>query len=185
MPISGTLLLNGTALANGAILTQQQIDQGGLTYVHNGSEPTDNDVFVFQVTDGTTTLNSRVFNININPVNDAPVLVSNTGLLLAGNTPSLTVIGSDLLLVTDVDNTTAQLTYTVTAVPNPIVGLLRLNGTQLSAGGTFTQADIDSGSLSFDYLGNGSGEVFQFTVSDGGVGGTLSNAYFYINFNYA
>ncbi|XGW00223.1 MAG: cadherin-like domain-containing protein [Leptolyngbya sp. BL-A-14] len=185
VPISGTLLLNGTALANGATLTQQQIDQGALTYVHNGSEPTGNDIFVFQVTDGTTTLNSRVFNINVNPVNDAPVLVSNTGLLLAGDAPSLTVIGSDLLQVTDVDNTTAQLTYTLTAVPNPTVGILRLNGTQISAGGTFTQADIDSGSLSFDYLGNGSGEVFQFTVSDGGAGGTLSNAYFYINFNYA
>ena len=185
VPISGTLLLNGAALANGATLTQQQIDQGALTYVHNGSEPTGNDIFVFQVTDGTTTLNSRVFNINVNPINDAPVLVSNTGLLLAGDAPSLTVIGSDLLQVTDVDNTTAQLTYTLTSVPNPTVGILQLNGTPISAGGIFTQADIDSGSFSFDYLGNGSDEAFQFTVSDGGSGGTLSNAYFYIKFNYA
>ncbi|MBW4468975.1 MAG: pre-peptidase C-terminal domain-containing protein [Stenomitos rutilans HA7619-LM2] len=185
VPISGTLFLNGTALANGATLTQQQIDQGALTYVHNGSEPSGNDIFVFQVSDGTTTLSSRVFNINVNPVNDPPVLVNNTGLLLAGNTPSLTVIGSDLLQVSDVDNTTAQLTYTLTSVPNPTVGILRLNGTQINAGGTFTQADIDSGNLSFDYLGNGSGETFQFTVSDGGAGGTLSNAFFYINFNYS
>ncbi|WP_181357624.1 cadherin-like domain-containing protein [Stenomitos frigidus] len=185
VPIYGTLFLNGVALAANAIVTQQQIDQGGLTYVHNGSEPSGNDVFVFQVSDGTTTISSRVFNININPVNDAPVLASNTGLLLAGNTPSLTVIGSDLLQVTDVDNTTAQLTYTLTSVPNPTVGALRLNGRQISAGQSFTQADIDSGNVSFDYLGNGSGETFQFTVSDGGVGGTLSNAFFYINFSYS
>ncbi|MBW4692809.1 MAG: FG-GAP repeat protein [Lyngbya sp. HA4199-MV5] len=185
VPIYGTLFLNGTALAANATVTQQQIDQGALTYVHNGSEPNGNDVLIFNVSDGTTTLSNRVFNINVNPVNDPPVLVSNTGLLLAGDAPSLTVIGSDLLQVTDVDNTTAQLTYTLTSVPNPTVGILRLNGTQINAGGTFTQADIDSGNLSFDYLGNGSGETFQFTVSDGGVGGTLSNAFFYINFSYS
>jgi len=185
VPVSGTLFLNGTALAAGATVTQQQIDQGALTYRHNGSEPSGNDIFVFQVSDGTTTLGSRVFNINVNPVNDPPVLVSNTGLLLAGDAPSLTVIGSDLLQVTDVDTPTAQLTYTLTSVPNPTVGLLKLNGSQISAGQSFTQADIDSGNLSFDYIGNGSGETFQFTVSDGGVGGTLSNAFFYINFSYS
>ena len=185
VPVSGVLLLNGTTLSAGAVVTQQQIDQGSLTYVHNGSEPTGNDVFVFRVSDGTITLPDRVFNININPVNDAPTLVSNTGLLLAGETPSLTVISNDLLQVSDVDNTTAQLTYTLTSVPNPTVGILRLNGTQVTAGGTFTQADIDSGSLSFDYFGNGSGETFQFSVSDGGTGGTLSNGFFYINFSYS
>ncbi|MBW4580055.1 MAG: pre-peptidase C-terminal domain-containing protein [Tildeniella nuda ZEHNDER 1965/U140] len=185
VPISGTLFLNGAALVGGATVTQQQIDQGALTYVHNGGEPNGNDAFFFQVSDGTTTLNTRIFNINVNPVNDAPVLVSNTGLLLAGDVPSLTVIGSDLLQVTDVDNTTAQLTYTLTSVPNPTVGVLRLNGNQVSAGQAFTQADIDSGNLSFDYIGNGSSETFQFTVSDGGVGGTLSNAFFYINFSYS
>ncbi|XHX80206.1 MAG: cadherin-like domain-containing protein [Stenomitos frigidus ULC029] len=185
VPVSGVLLLNGTALSAGAIVTQQQIDQGSLTYVHNGSEPTGNDVFVFRVSDGTITSPDRVFNININPVNDPPTLVSNTGLLLAGETPSLTLISNDLLQVSDVDNTTAQLTYTLTSVPNPTVGILRLNGAQVTAGGTFTQADIDSGSLSFDYLGNGSSETFQFTVSDGGTGGTLSNAFFNINFSYS
>ena len=184
VPLYGTLLLNGTALGANAVVTQQQIDQGALTYVHNGSETT-SDVFIFHVSDGTATLADRIFNININPVNDPPVLVSNTGLIVAGNSPSLTVIGSDLLQVTDVDNTTSQLTYTLTSVPNPNVGVLRLNGVQLTSGQTFTQADIDSGNLSFDYLGNGSSEVFQFTVSDGGVGGTLSNAFFYINFNYS
>lgn len=185
VPVSGVLLLNGTALSAGAIVTQQQIDQGALTYVHNGSEPTGNDVFVFRVSDGAITLPDRVFNININPVNDPPVLVSNTGLLLAGDAPSLTVISNDLLQVSDVDNTTAQLTYTLTSVPNPTVGILRLNGTQVTAGGAFTQADINSGSLSFDYFGNGSGETFQFSVSDGGTGGTLSNGFFYINFSYS
>jgi hypothetical protein len=95
VPVAGVLLLNGTTLGAGAIVTQQQIDQGALTYVHNGSEPTGNDIFVFRVSDGAITLADRVFNININPVNDPPVLVSNTGLLLAGEAPSLTVIGSD------------------------------------------------------------------------------------------
>lgn len=179
-PVFGTLRLGNTSLGSGATFTQQDIDNGLVTYEQNGSETT-SDVFVFRVSDGTTTLSDRVFNINITPVDDLPVLVTNAGISVASDSPSVTQISNAELLVTDVDNTNQEIIYTLRS-PLPTSGSLQLNGATLAVGSTFTQADIDSGNLSFVYSGSGGVDTsFQFGVSDG-AGGTLSDDFFYISF---
>ncbi|MGI0487175.1 cadherin-like domain-containing protein [Pantanalinema rosaneae CENA516] len=182
-PVFGTLRRSGVVLSANDVFSQQDIDNGLITYQHNGSEDL-SDVFVFQVSDGIAPAINRIFNITVNPVNDAPVLVNNTGISLDASTVSVTEINNSQLLVTDVDNTTAQLVYTVRSLPS--AGTLRRNGGVLNVGQTFTQADIDAGIITYDYPGFGGSDTnFQFEVSDGGPGGTLSIAFFDISFFFS
>lgn len=182
-PVFGTLRRAGVILSANDVFTQQDIDNGSITYQHNGSEDL-SDVFVFQVSDGIAPAINRIFNITVNPVNDAPVLVTNTGISLDSGLASVTEINSSQLQVTDVDSPATSLRYTVRSLPS--TGTLRLNGTVLNVGQTFTQADIDSGSITYDYPGFGGSDTnFQFEVSDGGPGGTLSTAFFDISFFFS
>ena len=83
---------------------------------------------------------------------------------------STLVINSDLLRATDVDNTPAELIYTVTDIPDS--GALRFNGAMLSQGGTFTQADINNNFVSYVHNGmNTNSDSFNFTLIDGGQDG--------------
>ena len=71
-------------------------------------------------------------------LNDNQVLSTNTGItIVEGDSEA---INNTELEVTDVDNTAAELVYTLTLVP--INGLLKLDGVTLSVDDTFTQADI-------------------------------------------
>ena len=73
---------------------------------------------------------------------------------------------------TDVDNTSDQLVYTLDTAPAN--GTLYNNGVALSAGGSFTQADIDAGLITYDHDGSQtSSDAFAFTVDDG-AGATTS-----------
>jgi hypothetical protein len=63
-----TLALNGT-------FTQEDINLGRISYVHNGSETT-SDAFRFSVSDGITTLPNNIFTFTVTPVNDAPTVVN-------------------------------------------------------------------------------------------------------------
>ncbi|MEZ5031610.1 MAG: M12 family metallo-peptidase [Saprospiraceae bacterium] len=93
-----------------------------------------------------------------------PFLVKkDTMNLLPGATK---VLSSDLLLTEDQDNTPAELIYTLVQVPAH--GLLRLNGILLTAGATFTQADIDQENLTYEDTSQAEGlDGFLFTVQDG------------------
>ena len=103
------------------------------------------------------------------PVNNPPVLAVNTGINVAEG--GLVSIGNSSLEVTDADPGDV-LTYTVTAGPS---------AGNLSLGTSFTQDQIDGGSLS--YTQNGSevtSDSFSFTVSDG-QGGTIGSTVFTFN----
>ncbi len=82
-----------------------------------------------------------------------------------------------MLSVADVDTLANNLVYRVTA--RPTAGFLLLSGSALGVGGTFTQADIDSGHLSY-YLPSGSYSTnanfanVQFQVRDGGYHAVLN-----------
>lgn len=176
VPVFGTLLLNNaTTLASGATFTQAQINSGAITYRNNGSEaPTD--VFSFNVSDGIAPSTPGIVNISVNPVNDAPVLVTNTGLTLPAGTPTSRAISSSQLLATDVDNTIDQIRYRLTVLPS--AGTLRLgtgpNPPALAVGQIFTQQDIRDGRVIYQYSGTGASDGFQFALADasGGAGGT-------------
>lgn len=65
-PASGTLLLNGVALGIGDTFTQADIDNGLLSYQHNGNTATSDD-FLFSVDDGSGGwYGTPVFSIEIN-----------------------------------------------------------------------------------------------------------------------
>ncbi len=79
----GTLLLNGTVLSLNDTFTQDDINNGRITYVHDGSETTSAS-FGFSVSDGVDApITGQSFAITITPVNDAPEL--DLDFLTAGN----------------------------------------------------------------------------------------------------
>ena len=103
--------------------------------------------------------------INVTAVNDEQVLATNLGLTVAENSTG-NVINNTQLLTTDVDHAAGQLVYTVSAATTN--GTLRRNGTALGVGGTFTQADIDAGLVTYDHNGSETAsDSFSFTVDDG------------------
>ena len=113
-------------------------------------------------------------NVDITAINDEEVLTANTGTTVAEGS-TVNTITTAMLESTDVDNTDAQLVYTVDAVT--INGTLRLSGSALSNGQTFTQADIDAGNVTYDHDGSQtSADSFDFTVDDGA--GTTTSATF-------
>ncbi|MBL8451961.1 MAG: cadherin domain-containing protein, partial [Zoogloea sp.] len=114
--------------------------------------------------------------LTVTAVNDEQTLVTNTGATFAeGSVGNL--ITSTMLRTTDVDNTAAQLVYTLGSAPT--VGTLYRNGVALGAGGTFTQADVDSNLLTYTHGGGeNTADGFSFTVDDGA--GSVSAASFAI-----
>jgi hypothetical protein len=79
-------------------------------------------------------------------------------------------IDATLLLTTDPDDGPAELIYTLTRAPG--FGELRLDGAPLAASGAFTQADVDTGRLTYVHGGAaGTADGFSFSVADGGESG--------------
>lgn len=147
-PAQGDLSLSDT-------FTQRDITSGSLLYTHTGSG---SDTFQFTVTDGKDTSPAYTFTINIS---EPPTLSVNLPIVVANG--GMGWFGSAVLQITDPDDDPANLVYTVTVPP--------ASGT-LSLGSTFTQADINNGSLLYTHTGSilglgSTSDVFMFTVSDG------------------
>ncbi|MBL1178496.1 cadherin-like domain-containing protein, partial [Pantanalinema sp. GBBB05] len=165
LPTNGTLSLNSVAITAGQTFTQAAINSGALSYRHNGGETT-SDSFTFSVVDAGglgTTPPAQSFSITVAPVNDPPVLVTNTALTI--NQDATVPLTSTFLRATDAEFLTLpdQIIYTVTTAPRN--GSLFRNNTVTT---TFTQADLDSGRVSYDHNGtNTNSDTFIFTVSDG------------------
>jgi hypothetical protein len=123
------------------------------------------------------TSNTAQQTVNLTVANDPPVLVTNSEVSIPWGAPAL--ITNSLLLVSDVDNTPAEITYTLSAVPAK--GVLKLNGTALVVNDTFTQADIDNELLTYEHgAPDFDPDSFTFTVADG-AGGTLGATTFSIS----
>ena len=116
---------------------------------------------------------SRVFSVNIQALNDPPALVTNIGLTVEETKSG--IISFDRLRAID-DDPPASLVYQLTAIPT--LGTLSLSGTNLGLGDTFTQADINAGSLVYTNTSIGGGsDSFDFFVSDPGALTTLVNTF--------
>ena len=180
VPVNGTLRNGGAALVNGNTFTQNDINSNNITYDHDGSETT-GDSFTFSVDDGSGgSAPATIFNLTITPVNDAPVLANNTGTTVnEGSTNN--IIPNTALQVTDADNTTAQIAYTISAATTN--GTLYNNAVAIGVGGNFTQQDIDNNLLTYSHDGSETlTDNFQFTVTDG-VGGNIGVSTFNITVN--
>jgi hypothetical protein len=101
-------------------------------------------------------------------LNAVPVLAVNTGLSANGGTPFVVTVAQ--LQATDADNTDAELVFKLSAMPTH--GVLKLNGSTLAVGSTFTQQDIDDSKLTYTYQSGALTDGFSFSLSDGTVVGT-------------
>ncbi len=128
---------------------------------------------------GSTAFSSQVEAaiITVTAVNDEQVVATNIGLTVAENSTG-NQINNARLNTTDVDNTSSQLVYTITASTSN--GMLRKSGTALGLNSTFTQADLDSGIMTYDHNGSEtSSDSFSFSVDDGA--GSTSTGVFNLN----
>ena len=101
-------------------------------------------------------------------LNDAPA-IGGDGAITVAEGGSVVIAVADLT-ATDVDNTDAQLAFSVTATSR---GTVLLNG---SAATSFTKADLIAGVVSFQHDGSEADGSFSVSVSDGTaqVTGTVS-----------
>ncbi len=165
VPAHGALVNTNThaTLAVGGTFTEQDLDNGYVSYQNDNSANV-SDGFTFSVSDGAGgTIGTTPFAI---AVRLAPVVEVDSGL----TTPvgASTFITSSELSTTEVDQTSSQLTYTVTSVPTN--GALFNGSTPLTVGSTFTQKAIN-GTSTIEYVSNagatpGSADSFEFTVTN-------------------
>ncbi|XP_060894515.1 chondroitin sulfate proteoglycan 4 [Labrus mixtus] len=151
------------------------IHKYGITYKHDNSETTD-DSFAFSAwinpkgktaqrpEDDFDVVEER-FNITITPVNDQPPL-------LKTKAPSLRVVQGDTialrpenLKVEDLDNPPDDIKFSVISKPNN--GYLAFKGKLNESVVSFTQAQINNGSIFFIHDGSSVSGVFYFSVTDG------------------
>ena len=169
-PDHGSLKKSGVALGVGGTFTQADIDAGNITYTHDGSDTT-SDSFGFRIADGGENSAQPVtgtFSITVTPVNDAPVIGTNTGVTL--NEGASMIITSSMLCEADPDDSGTGCVYTVVTVPAH--GTLKKSGVALGVNGTFTQSDIDNGYITYTHDGGETTtDSFAFTLADGGEDG--------------
>ncbi|XP_077571662.1 chondroitin sulfate proteoglycan 4 [Stigmatopora nigra] len=151
------------------------VNKYGITYKHDNSETT-RDSFNFSAwvnPKGQTAqrplddidIVEDSFNITVTPVNDQPPV-------LKTKAPSLTVVQGDTvaiktenLKVEDLDNPPDDIVFSVISKPNN--GYLALNSRLNESISTFTQAQINNGSVHFIHDGSPTSGVFYFSVTDG------------------
>ena len=121
--------------------------------------------------------------IKVVDINEQATVSANTGVSIRQFDSDI-VITNSMLQEGDPDTLDSgdQVTFTLTSLPTQ--GQLRVDNMVLGLGGTFTQADIDSGLLRYDHTSSGfANDSFDFTVEDGledGVGKTPGSFAIYI-----
>lgn len=165
-----------TELTVGSTFSADQLDK--VAYEHNGGETGNNGDLSFTMTvtdagggtgDAGKLTASETIVLDIIPVDDDPVLVTNNPITVAPC--SATRIDRDHLRSEDIDNRPSELVYTLES--SPVYGLVVVNigGTpkEVSVGARFTQKQIDEGQVSYLQTANVSGSVtdtFMFSVRD-------------------
>ena len=115
---------------------------------------------------------AQQFSIEIAAVNDEQVLATNAGLTVQQG--SVATITSAMLETTDIDNSPAELLYTINAGPSH--GTILVDGTPDTQ---FSQQQINAGAVSYQNDGTAnSTDSFDFAVDDGQ--GTASTGTFNI-----
>ncbi|MBD3343680.1 MAG: hypothetical protein GF401_01305, partial [Chitinivibrionales bacterium] len=160
-PENGSLMLDDSTYDDSAAFTQKNIDDGLLRYTHDGSETT-NDNMAFSLADGNGgTIAEIILPVTVTAVNDTPYIAAKLEVSVVEG--GAKTISSATLIVRDNDNTADELTFTM--LKAPLHGTLKLSGTALDAGGTFTQEDIDSSLLTYQHNKGSSGTTDSLTFS--------------------
>ena len=172
LPSAGSLTLSGVAVTAGQVITAADLNAGQLVFTPAAdASGVGYASLTFTVRDSGNlyAAGPNTLTVDVTPVNDTPVVSANTGATLAeGGTHT---IDSGELALTDVDNSAAQLTYSIGT--GPTHGCLELVSAPGLAVATFTQADIAANRLVYVHDGSECiSDSFTFTVSDG-AGGSL------------
>ena len=114
-----------------------------------------------------------LFTVTVTPVNDAPVMMANTGLAASGINSNL--ITNAQLNVNDIDNTNAEILYIITELPGN--GELTINGVVATVGSSFSEDDLINNNVSYQPGGTGTNDQFGFTVTDGAGGSVTGNSF--------
>ncbi|RJF96743.1 DUF4347 domain-containing protein [Noviherbaspirillum cavernae] len=174
VPGTGTLTLNGLAVANGQVITAADIAAGKLKFTPAANAHGANYAsFTFQVQDDGDVLNggvdldptARTLTINVTPVNDAPSGAD--GTVATSEDVAYTFTVTDFGFA-DADGHALQ-AIRITTLPQ--AGTLTLNGVAVNAGDFITLADIKGGRLTFTPVKDASGAgyaSFTFQVQDDG-----------------
>ena len=167
---TASALTNGHIEVGGVIkttFTQDDIDKGRVAFIHDGSETTTASLALSLADGGENgaTADTATFNITVNPVNDAPIIVVNTGAtLLEGGA---TTLSNTILNATDVDSTNSNLIYTLSALAAGTIENIN-TAASLTIGDSFTQNDIDNSYIRYTHNGEEhTSQQFSFTLSDG------------------
>ena len=111
--------------------------------------------------DGDTAI--KAINVGVTNANDAPILVANEGVSFNADETSITLTRAHLL-VSDEDSGDT-ITFTIVA---PDFGALKLSGTVLRTGDTFTMDDVTAGKVTYEpTAGTPTDAILGFTYSDG------------------
>ena len=136
-----------------------------MTYVNGGGNSNDSFGFTVKDVSGTPTA-AQTFSITVNDPGIV-TLLTNTGLTVNENATA-TVTSAELAYS---DNGgafngpgAANTIYTVTTLPAG--GILNLSGSPIALDGTFTQANINAGLLTYVNGGGNSSDAFGFTVQE-------------------
>lgn len=144
-PECGSLTLGGKAVGNSGTFTQSDINNGKVAYVHNGGTG-ECDHFTFNISDGEGGTIEKV---------RVDIEISSKKISLLNNHP-LSVNASDEAVFT---SNNLEVVYTGEEKPSfsyslkrlPEKGSVLLNGEALKPGMTFTQEQIDGGSLIYKH----------------------------------
>lgn len=179
LPSSGVLLLNGTELDLNTALpfSISNTDLSADRFVYRplaNASGSGADSFELQVVDSAGAVSSsNIQSINITSVNDNPTVTGSQRILvsLGGNAQ----ISPARLAASDVEDSATTLIFRVDAEPTN--GTLSLGSQVLATGDTFSQADIDTGQLSYQNAGATVDTiVLTVTDSDGGSTGGITLA---------
>ncbi|MBI5333896.1 MAG: tandem-95 repeat protein, partial [Burkholderiales bacterium] len=167
LPTAGTLLLNGSPVAAGAVISAADIAAGHLVFQPaanaNGSPYGS---FSFSVQDGAGAFDAapNTFTLDVTPVNDLPSSADVTRTVAEDNGYTLT---SADFAFTDVDAGSSLRGVRIDTLP--AAGTLLLDGVAVTAGTVVNAADISAGKLVFQPAANASGAPygsFTFSVQD-------------------
>ncbi|MFD1343977.1 cadherin-like domain-containing protein [Litorisediminicola beolgyonensis] len=170
----GALTVDGITLGLGDSFSQTVLATGLLSYAHDGSE-TVADSFAFALSDGEATLPEADFALSVTPVDDAPEVSVNTGLIATER--GLSLIGPDALAAIDPDTDPEAVRFVLTSPP--ALGLVQRDGQILGTGDSFSMADISAGLVGYQGNDGSAPSVgFRFSLTDGTT--VLAEEYFRI-----
>ncbi|NXC61764.1 CSPG4 protein, partial [Aleadryas rufinucha] len=159
-PSHGHLKLNVESVQEVNTFTMQDVWQGKILYIHDGSEDT-YDYFNFSISTSSEKIVSpylqgneqHMFSITVIPINDAPEIILPVGNLLLVLENSKKRLTSDLIKVLDEDTDSVGLKISVLGNLNADAGFLENSKHPGKAITTFSNKDLSEGTVFFVHTG--------------------------------